>query len=140
MTYSLPVIDAARSEATKATSSAPGRPSGMPPSDFINSSRAVCVSVPELAANRSISAVAALVCMKPARSPPIIQRSKESSLKPITDTGSDEMDHGDDTPSVGKLTVTLPGLVQFTREGSNRFLCKPTDILLQWRDTSSGRR
>src|SRR6266478_2567528 len=46
ITYSLPVIDAARSEARKATSSAtsagqPGRPSGMPPSDFINCSRAV---------------------------------------------------------------------------------------------------
>lgn len=43
----------------------PGRPSGMPPSDFINCSRAVFASVPELAASRSISAVAAVVCMKP---------------------------------------------------------------------------
>src|SRR6266545_3478149 len=70
ITYSLPVIDAARSEARKATSSAtsaghPGRPSGIPPSDFINCSRAAFASVPELAASRSISAVAAVVCMKP---------------------------------------------------------------------------
>ena len=69
MTYSLPVIDAARSERRKATNSAPlraspGRPSGISPSDFINCSPRFA-SVPELAASRSIYAVAAAVCMKP---------------------------------------------------------------------------
>jgi hypothetical protein len=70
ITYSLPVIDAARSEARKATSSAtsaghPGRPIGMPPSDVINACRAVSRSVPAFAASRSSSAVAAVVSMKP---------------------------------------------------------------------------
>jgi hypothetical protein len=70
MTYSLPVIEAARSEARKATSSATsagqaGRPSGMPPRDCINCSRAPCRSVPEVSASRSISAVAAVVSVNP---------------------------------------------------------------------------
>ena len=70
MTYSLPVIDAARSEARKATRSAtsdgqPGRPMGMPPSDLISSWRAEFRSTPELAASLSMSAVAAVVSMKP---------------------------------------------------------------------------
>ena len=37
----------------------------MPPRDFINCSRAAFASVPALAANRSIRAVAAVVSMKP---------------------------------------------------------------------------
>jgi hypothetical protein len=48
MTYSLPVIEAARSDARKATSSATsagraGRPSGMTPSDDINCARRIPV-------------------------------------------------------------------------------------------------
>jgi hypothetical protein len=70
MTYSLPVIAAARSEARKATSSATsagraGRPSGMPLRDLISSWRAACQSVQEVSASLSISAVAAVVSVKP---------------------------------------------------------------------------
>src|SRR5262249_32767970 len=53
MTYSLPVIEDARSETRNATNSATssgrfGRPSGIPPSDFIKLCRAPAVSVPPL--------------------------------------------------------------------------------------------
>ena len=57
MTYSLPAINAVRCEARKAISSPP-RPAR---AIFINCSPVVCTSVPELAASRSIRAVAAVV-------------------------------------------------------------------------------
>lgn len=70
MTDSLPVIEAARSGARKATNSATsvgqaGRLSGMPPSDFSNCSRAAFRSVTEVAANLSIGAAAAVVSVNP---------------------------------------------------------------------------
>ena len=63
MTYSLPVIEEARSDARKATSSATssgrfGRPSGIPPSECIRFCRAVVVSVFASFASRSINRVA----------------------------------------------------------------------------------
>ena len=61
---------AARGEARKAASSAtssgrPGRPIGMPPSESISILRPPSSSVPASSAIRRISAVAAVVSMKP---------------------------------------------------------------------------
>src|SRR6185436_2742883 len=66
MTYSLPVIEAARAEARNAINSATslgrfGRPSGIPPSECIRFFLAAVVSVPARAASRSINLVAASV-------------------------------------------------------------------------------
>ena len=70
ITYSLPLIENALSETRNAISSAtssgrPGRPIGIPPRDFINSWRAVCISVPDCLDKRSMRASAAEVSMKP---------------------------------------------------------------------------
>src|SRR6266404_6494963 len=70
ITYSLPWIEAARSDARKATSSAtssgrPGLPIGIPPSESIRLSRAVSASVPALSARRTMRPWAAAVSMKP---------------------------------------------------------------------------
>jgi hypothetical protein len=124
MTYSLPVIDAARSDARKATSSAtsagqPGRPSGMPPSDLINCARAVFRSVLASAASRSIRAVAASVSMKPGATlmtrTPCDERSRRSGF--ASHCHSDRRHHllrfGDQVPgsmgSKGDQMVTTRG-------------------------------
>lgn len=70
MTYSAPWIEAARSEAKKATSSATssghaGRPIGMPPSASMMPCRAACLSVPAFSTSRATSASAAVVLIQP---------------------------------------------------------------------------
>ena len=70
ITYSLPVIDKACSETRKANNSAtsserPGRPIGILPSDFINSWRALLMSIPDFLANSSVSPSAAFVSINP---------------------------------------------------------------------------
>src|SRR5206468_12604065 len=70
MTYSLPVLEDARSETRNATNSATssgrlGRPSGIPPSDSINFFLAAVGLVPACVANRSMRPSAALVSVNP---------------------------------------------------------------------------
>ena len=93
MTYSLPLIDKARSEIRNATSSVtfsgrPGRQIGIPPRDIINSCQADSMLVLAYLASRSINPWAADISINP-RATVLTRTPLETTSFEFTDLGNE---------------------------------------------------